>query len=421
MNLDQVTDQLQITDDNDALRNGWEQSQAHAPEGVPGFLAPQSVRAAIEAAYIAERFVPDIERAAEVISANEAACALVWHAHYWLHVAPYDTGRVRMWPRMGASTLGPAGALLWLIALISGYESMQRIHREHGVPEDVVRDTLLQIDLYLRDTTEVQGHPEVIPHLIGWLMNHYQAIIYRLARLQFQFGKSHYRIRVFRHRKSRRVVTLSEAGVRFRPDGQTLRAGDDAEGSWEAQLSLTDDAAEGNPISPEGHALTDQVRLPLDEWQQELAPGDPVLHLHIPGGEPMYYDQCGEAFERALKFFPQHFPDYQFNAFTCGSWILDTAIQEIASPNSNMVRLQREVYLFPIGLGDNSLPSGLFGGLLRDVPEDLSQAPRDTSLQRAYLDAMAAGGLVTGAGGCFLLPEDMDWGSEVYLRQTALT
>jgi hypothetical protein len=131
----------------------------------------------------------------------------------------------------------------------------------------------------------------------------------------------------------------------------------------------------------------------------------------------MDYDACGEAFERALEFFPRHFPDYQFNAFMCGSWLLNSALQDLAKPTSNMVRFQREVYLFPIGLPDDSLPSALFGGLRRKMPEDLSQASVETSLQQAYLDAVEAGEYQPGAGGCFLLPQDVDWGSQVYLRQ----
>ncbi|MFW6156570.1 MAG: hypothetical protein ACOC7J_04565, partial [Armatimonadota bacterium] len=224
-------------------------------------------------------------------------------------------------------------------------------------------------------------------------------------------------IRVFRHGETGQVLALSEAGVRFRADGQRLREGDDPEGSWEAQLAITDEAAQGNPIDPRGYALTEQIRLPLAEWEQVLAPGDPVLHLHIPGGEPMSYDRCGEAFEQALEFFPRHFPDYQFNAFMCGSWLLNTALQKLAKPSSNIVRFQREVYLFPIGLSDDSLASALFGGLRRKLPEDLSEYPRETSLQRAYLDAVEAGEYEAGGGGCFLLPEDVDWGSQVYLTQ----
>ena len=417
MKLDRVVEELQITQSAEGLRDGWEQSRAAAPEGLPEFLEPEAVHVACEAAYIPERWLGTALHAAEGIAASEAATAVAWHAYYWLHEAEYDTNQVRSWPRLVDSTLGEDGALLYLISLMAGYERMQRIHREHEVPTEVVADTLSQIEHYFNSTTEEQGYPEVVPHLIAWLMNHYTGIIYKLARLQFQFGSNRYRIRVFRNTATDQVIALSADGVRFRPDGQILREGDDPEGAWEARLSVSGTAVTGNPILPEGHAVQEQVTLALGEWRQVLDGGDPVLHLHIPGGEPMDYDACGEAFERALEFFPQHFPDYQFNAFMCGSWLLDTALQELASETSNMVRFQREVYLFPIGLSDDSLASALFGGLRRKLPEDLSDYPRETSLQRAYLDAVEAGEYEPGGGGCFLLPEDVDWGAQVYLRQ----
>ncbi|MFW5867989.1 MAG: hypothetical protein ACOCX2_09250 [Armatimonadota bacterium] len=418
MKLDRVVEELQITEGAEGLEQGWEQSQAAMPAGLPEFLTPEAIHLACEAAYTPGEWIGAILHAAEAIAASEAATAIAWHARYWMHEAEeYDASQIRSWPRLVDTPLGEAGALLYLVSLMAGYERMQHIHREHDVPEDVIADTLSQITHYFEATTEEQGYPEVVPHLIAWLMFHYTGVIYRLARLQFQFGNNRYDIHAFRNTQSARVVALSADGARFRPDGQVLRPADDCEGSWEAQLSITDEAAQGNPIHPHGYALVEQVRLPLDDWEQVLAPGDPVLHLHIPGGEPMDYDACGEAFEQALAFFPKHFPDYQYNAFMCSSWLLDTALQDLAKPTSNMARFQREVYLFPVGLRDDSLASALFGGLRRQIPEDLSEYPRETSLQRAYLDAVEAGTYEPRAGGCFLLPEDVDWGAQVYLRQ----
>ncbi len=413
IDLAHVVEGLNIADSRDALEPDWEPPRADAPNGVPFFLEPEFVADACDAAFIPPEFVADLVSAAGLLAGNEAACALAWHAHWWMfETDEFSFERVRAWPRVTHS-LGPAGGLLYLLALLSGFESMQRIHREHGIPEAIVRDTLSQIELYPRQTRDRQGYPEIIPHLIAWLNNHFRGVIYRLARLQFQFGNSSYRIRVFRNDRTGQVVALSEDGVRYRPDGQVLRDGDDPAGAWTAALSLAGDEIVGHPILPEGRARAEPVHLPADAWRQALAPGDPVLNIHIPGGEPMHYDRCGESFEMALEFFPRHFPDYTFHAFMCGSWILNSAIQEIMPDDSNLVRFQREVYLFPIGLSDSSLPQSIFD----EEPEDLATAPRDTSMRRAYIDAMQAGGLVTGGGGCFLLPEDVRWGSQVYLSQ----
>ena len=167
MDLNEVLGELQIEGAREALQDGWEESQARAPEGVPEFLAPEAVRAGTAAAHIPEQWHDALLRAAEGARESKAASALAWHARYWLHEAQFSAPRVRLWPNLGESALGHDGALLWLIALISGYERMQEVHRQHDVPEEIVRDTLLQIDLYLRDTTREQGYPEVPPRLIA--------------------------------------------------------------------------------------------------------------------------------------------------------------------------------------------------------------------------------------------------------------
>jgi hypothetical protein len=74
--------------------------------------------------------------------------------------------------------------------------------------------------------------------------------------------------------------------------------------------------------------------------------------------------------------------------------------------------LQREVYLLPGNTSGASTLLRVFGA----VPEDLTRAPRDTTLRRAILDHLEAGGHLS-SGKCFLLREDLRWASQVYRRQ----
>jgi hypothetical protein len=67
----------------------------------------------------------------------------------------------------------------------------------------------------------------------------------------------------------------------------------------------------------------------------------------------MDHDRCGASFRKAMEFFPRHYPEFQYKAFCCHSWILDTWLQSALPPTANMPRLQREVYLYPAGHGFN--------------------------------------------------------------------
>jgi hypothetical protein len=136
--------------------------------------------------------------------------------------------------------------------------------------------------------------------------------------------------------------------------------------------------------------------------------------VHIPAGGPLDHGECGESLRRAREFFPRHFPDRPFAAFCCGSWLLDAELQRFLPETANIVRLQRECYLIPVASSPKYLLRNIFG----QAPEDLRTAPRRTALQRNVLDFLAGGQALRPTGGaCFLLPEDLDWGSQVYLRK----
>ena len=78
-----------------------------------------------------------------------------------------------------------------------------------------------------------------------------------------------------------------------------------------------------------------------------------------------------------------------------------------------LVRFLKEFYLCPGGNPTRGILRALFG----EVPEDLSTAPRETTLQRAILDHVSGGHrMVTCAGRGTLFPEDFEWGKQVYRK-----
>ena len=130
-------------------------------------------------------------------------------------------------------------------------------------------------------------------------------------------------------------------------------------------------------------------------------------------GSPLAHDECGESLRRSLDFFPKHFPDRPFVGYTCHSWLLDAQFENLLPPTSNLVRFQKEVYLFPVQGGNASTLKAVFG---RELP-DLSETPRDTTMQRAFAGHLESGGHFRD-GGCFLLPSEVQhWGRQSYRTQ----
>lgn len=280
----------------------------------------------------------------------------------------------------------------------------------------MTRQTFADVLIWLARHRRITGRYGIEGPLLNWFRHHFQGNLYQLGRLQFARGAFKSKIKVFRRRPDGLVLALAMDGMEFRPDGQVNGAGGVFAAPAEiitAGLRETEEAWTGLPIHPKGYAVLQPVVLSKRRWVPVLQPQDQVLHMHIPESGPMDHEACGRSIKEALQFFPAYFPDEPPLACCCTSWILDNQFEDILPPQANMVRFQKELYLVPARTGNmESTLKRIFGA----VPDDLAQAPRDTTLRRAVLEHLERGGHLRGGSG-FLLPQDYRWGEQVYRSQ----
>ncbi|MBN1671519.1 MAG: DUF5596 domain-containing protein [Kiritimatiellae bacterium] len=412
MNLQTTARKLGIEDAADVFREDWDAIQQTLPAGGPPFLQPEQIARDCETVLLPADMAQAVAAAAQRVAANDALSALAWYCHCRLFGERPVRPEFKSWP-LPTHALDRDAGLFYVLVLLSGIPSMQRIHREREIPADVIRDTVADLkrcleteDYFLRT-----GHWGISQNIFGWLMHSWRGDLYHLGRLQFKHGPFTGRLRAFRHRRARAVLALAEDGVAFRADGQMDVAGQEgAPDGWTSTLEISDTAIAGFPIDPRGFAVHRRLRLPASEWEPALLPNDRILEIHIPAGPPpMDYDACGESLRRALAFFPKYFPDRPFKAFVCSSWILDPQFEALLKPESNLVRFQKEVYLYPLRGGGTTMIWQVFGLRVKDI----RSAPRKTSMQRALAEHVEKGGRFR-SGGCFLFPADFNWGAQVY-------
>ena len=394
------------------LADGWQESARTYPaHGLPflerGFVADASATLAFP-----EEVREGLVGAARRISADSALSALAWHGVRRLYGPNAAPMAMQQWPSL-VEALGAEGNLFYLLLAMANLPALREIYRRRRIPQQVAKATLADVRRWLEADRTQHGTWGLWPFSLPYVAYTLTGARYHLVRLQFQPGPFRSRVRVYRRRADGAVLALSEAGVRFRADGQLVGAGGlpPAESDWTADWEETERNVRGTPILPTGRALPETVALALDDWQLVLARGDPVLQIHIPAGEPMDFDRCGASFREAMRFFPRHCPDTPFRAFACSSWLLDNQFEHLLRPSANIVRFIRELYLLPGGSDNRVTLERVFG----TVPADLRQAPRDTALRRAIVDHLLAGGHLR-AGAAFLLPEDLCWGTGVYRR-----
>ena len=418
LELDNVLAELRIEDTRELFAPHWEASEASFPEGGPEFLDAARIAEFHDFAELPAELEPLLQETAARVQQTPALAHLAWHCYRLLFAEDdYDKPSMGKWPQL-TEFLGDRWGMFYMLLALGAVPLTRAAHSRRGIPEDITRDTLSNLDepLWIWRSAH-PGSWGFQVSVLYWFRHYAAGRIYRLGRMEYMIQPFGGRLRAFRNRRTDEVLALAEDGVQFNDEGYIdaeTEAETEAEtsgGGWTARLVINEQAVTGCPISPAGVGLRCQVRLPLQTWRPVLKPGDPMLDTHIPGGGGMTPERCADTMRQALDFFPRYFPDQPFVGFACGSWILNPQLADIYTPDSNMVKWQRELYLYPIPSGSRSGVTFVFG--TDDI--DLKTAPRDTSLRRALLEHLEAGGRLI-ASGMFFLKDDFDhYGTQPYL------
>jgi hypothetical protein len=388
----------------------WDESMACLPAGVPDFLTPEKLAEYREWSGFDAVVEPALMETARRIADNSALKAFVWHLYRRLVMHP-DSGGFDKWPGLDRS-LGEYGKVPYLMAGMAIVPIVRDKHRAMGVDEQVTRDTLTQLRAFCDAFRNGWGMWGLYPRVLGWVRHYVFCRLFRVGRFEYKIEPAHALVEAYRHRSTGNVVALAKDGVKFNDRGYI--DADNPDGAvWTSKLIKEDGRVSGTVVSPWGKSVNQSVTLDLKDWRLALGQGDVILDMHIPTGGKMTPEASLDSFQRGFEFFARHFPDKHPAAVGCSSWIFSPLLEELLPPDANMVKLNREIYLFPTpSWGKDGLFHVLFG---RD--DDLATAPRTTSVQRAILDFIDGGGRWR-AGGMLILKDDLGrFGSQVYRSQ----
>ena len=413
--LEQVAFQLRFPADGQSLCVDWDVAMQTDPANGSFFLQPDYVTQAARDVFLTEDMIRELVAFAPRVSGDEALLAYFWYCrHRILTDATLTDSWEAPWPALD-DYLGETAGLLNVLVMLAAVPEMLDVYHRLGIPADLYRDTISDLRLWME--TDYYHHRYqrwgITPWIARWLCHHWRGIILQLGRLQFSLGKFGGRLNVYRHRQTRQVVALSEAGIRYTSEGSVWRecCGDESN-TWSSSFDQTSDTVSGNPITPDGIAHRTPLSLSLVDWELVLAHNADVLIFHVPAGAPLTFDMCGDSFRRALEAFPRYYPDFHFRAFWTSTWMMDPRLQSLLAPESNIVRLQREMFVYPGLQGDNNqYYERIFGWGTKDI----NAVEWKTSLQRTIGNYLNGGGHFHG-GYCFLLKDDFDWGRQVYLQ-----
>lgn len=223
-----------------------------------------------------------------------------------------------------------------------------------------------------------------------WDMNFYTCSIFRLDRFFFIPYRFEDNFTMFRNRRTNKVVAMRHEQEEFRRDGQRngINQVYDENGKFQSIWKEEDTQITANPINPLGFVERNTITLAKQEWEIALKQGDILLALHVPSGPGYNPERLRSSMALAMEFYGKYFPEIPVKGFWSESWLYDSRLSLILDANkSNIIKVQRQFYLYPIEEGDGMFRYEVFG----DWKADPLKANPTTSLQKAAIDYMKTG------------------------------
>lgn len=92
---------------------------------------------------------------------------------------------------------------------------------------------------------------------------------------------------------------------------------------------------------------TDYDYMPLsDKMKQRFPEGMPIINVHITTDADLRPDKIDASFQLAHEFFTTYFPEHNYTAFTCRTWMIYPPTQELLPPDSNITSFANRFEIF---------------------------------------------------------------------------
>ena len=126
------------------------------------------------------------------------------------------------------------------------------------------------------------------------------------------------------------------------------------------------------------------------EQKATLPIGAPVLNCHIQKGADLSYQSVEESLNNAKAFFMKYFPNVQYKAFLCYSWLLYPPMLKYLSKESNIRQFAKQFNIIGFCNDPEQAIENLLGNVNSRLPD------KTTSLQKMAIEHKERFGIACG-------------------------
>ncbi len=266
--------------------------------------------------------------------------------------------------------------LIMLPSIPSLYDNL----KAHNVPEDIINATMHQYELCIYLFEERFDRPGFDKRYFDHMQLYVDAQVLNIDRLRFQMIESlDSPIIVLENKEKELAVLFNGENINSRGMIKGTPPSAENDNCFYAEVKETDDCFIGYRATDKGVISSTPESFPKSEWKVVLKQGDGVISVHIPKNGALTREACEASYQRARQVFKDCYPDFDYKAFHCHTWLFDPQLKEFLPPTSNILNFQEKYTIFP---GETE-GTDVFNFVFKLRFKEYADMPEDTSLQRA--------------------------------------
>lgn len=277
--------------------------------------------------------------------------------------------------------------LLPFIVLLPELPKLFERLKAREVPEDIIAASLRQFEDCVFLTQERTGRLGFLKRYFDHMQLYLDEKVLNIGRLRFEMVPAlESDILVLRNNAGEAAVLFDGAKINCAGRLYGTPPEKENETCFIAKAEETETGFLGFCADENGNCASCTREYPKSIWKTALRKGDAVLSVHIPNKGALTKEACEASYKRAQAVFRACYPEFEFKAFHCHSWMLDPQLHKFLPESSNILAFQRKFTQY----AGQTEGKDVFNFVFKLQFKEYNDMPEDTSLQRGlkkhYLD-----------------------------------